>query len=60
MLFGIGPDHLVYAQIIMPSGSMIDKTHNIYLEKAVTVGGLALLAYLVFLALVLCNRRKGD
>lgn len=58
-LFGIGPDHLIYARIITPAGSLVDKTHNIYLEKAITVGGLALLAYLVFLAFVLRNRRQN-
>ena len=57
MMFGIGPDHLIYAQIITPGKSLVDKAHNIYLEIAVTLGGFALVAYLLFLVMVL---RKAD
>jgi O-antigen ligase len=52
-LFGLGPDHLVYVWIVTPSGSFVDKAHNIFLERAVTQGTGTLLAYLALLAAVL-------
>ena len=48
-LFGIGPDHLYYYGTFF-SGKTADKAHNIYLEIAVTMGILTLLAYLAFLS----------
>lgn len=48
--FGVGPDHL---SIKMPSGRIMDKAHNIYLEIAVTMGVFALFSYLVFLSFFL-------
>lgn len=48
--FGVGPDHL---QITMPSGRIMDKAHNIYLEIAVTMGIFALISYLVFMSFFL-------
>ncbi len=53
IIFGLGPDHLIYAQIITPGGTIVDKAHNIFLERAVTMGIIALLAYLFFLATVI-------
>ncbi|MCL0080735.1 O-antigen ligase family protein [Peptococcaceae bacterium] len=63
-MFGLGPDHLIYMRIITPGESLVDKAHNIYLERAVTQGAGALLAYLVFLAAVLyrlsrCGKGTG-
>ena len=52
-LFGLGPDHLVFAWIITPGGTIVDKAHNIFLERAVTQGAGTLLAYLALLAAVL-------
>jgi O-antigen ligase len=49
-LFGIGPDHLVFANIIKPDSSSFDKAHNIFLETAVTMGIFTLISYLVFLS----------
>lgn len=48
--FGIGPDHLY---ITMPSGSIMNKAHNIYLEIAATTGIFALVSYLIFLSFFL-------
>lgn len=50
---GMGPDNLYHADIRTPNGSLADKVHNIYLEIAVTMGIFALLAYLVFLMVIL-------
>ncbi len=51
LILGKGPDHL----FIEISGSeyIIDKSHNIYLETAVTVGALALIFYMIFLSYIL-------
>jgi O-antigen ligase len=49
-LFGIGPDHLIFANIIKPDATSFDKAHNIYLEIAVTMGIFALMSYLIFLS----------
>lgn len=54
--FGIGPDNLGLADIHTPNGTLVDKTHNIYLEIAVTMGIFALLSYLAFLAYFLKPR----
>lgn len=51
--FGLGPDNLMYEDIHTSNGALADKTHNIYLEIAVTMGIFALLAYLCFLLYVL-------
>ncbi len=53
IVVGLGPDHLIYAQIITPGRSVVDKAHNIYLERALTMGIGALLAYLLFLTAVI-------
>lgn len=45
--FGIGPEHLA---IPCSPGVVADKTHNIYLEIAVTMGLFALFSYLWFLS----------
>lgn len=47
--FGIGPDHLIFKNIIQPDSNNTDKAHNIYLEIAVTMGIFALMSYLIFL-----------
>lgn len=52
-LFGVGPDHLIYFKILTLSGGLVDKAHNIFLERAVTQGVLALAFYLVFMGVVL-------
>ncbi|MTI82291.1 MAG: O-antigen ligase family protein [Firmicutes bacterium] len=49
-VFGMGPDHLRYAEIMTNEKSIVDKAHNIYLEIAVTMGIPALIAYLIFLS----------
>lgn len=50
-LFGIGPDHIVFANIIKPDDSYhFDKAHNIYLEIAATMGILALISFIIFLS----------
>ena len=59
ILFGLGPDHLVYSWIVTPGGSIVDKAHNIFLERAVTQGAGTLLAYLALLAAVL-HRLPGS
>ncbi|NMB97744.1 MAG: O-antigen ligase family protein [Clostridiaceae bacterium] len=53
--FGIGPDHLIYEEIIMPGNNAViaDKVHNIYLEIATTMGIFALISYIVFLSFFL-------
>lgn len=48
--FGIGPDHLVYARVFSTFGIMADKARNIFLDLGVSMGGFALLSYLVFLS----------
>jgi len=55
--FGIGPDSFMLADIYTPNGTLVDKTHNIYLEIAVTTGTFALLSYLGFLAYFLRPRQ---
>lgn len=55
--FGVGPDHL---QITMPSGNIMDKAHNIYLEIAVTLGVFALISYMLFLSFFLRLRYCKD
>ncbi len=45
--FGVGPDNL---NIALGPGYYADKAHNIYIEVAVTMGLLALAAYLAFLS----------
>ncbi|MCF8009768.1 MAG: O-antigen ligase family protein [Clostridiales bacterium] len=54
--FGMGPDHLIYAGIRTPGG-IADKTHNIYLEKAVTTGVFSLLSYLAFIGFFIIPRK---
>ncbi|MCS5694821.1 O-antigen ligase family protein [Desulfofundulus thermocisternus] len=51
--FGVGPDHLIYGQLALPDGSIVDKAHNIFLEIAVTMGVFALASYLAFLCFIL-------
>lgn len=51
--FGIGPDHLIYAKLMLPNNTVADKAHNIYLEIAVTMGIFALISYLAFLSFFL-------
>jgi O-antigen ligase len=46
--FGMGPDHLIYANIPLGTG-LVDKAHNIYLEMLITLGAFALISYLVFI-----------
>jgi putative inorganic carbon (HCO3(-)) transporter len=53
--FGIGPDHLVYGNLITPAREVADKVHNIYLEMGLTMGAFSLLSYLAFLGF--CLRR---
>jgi len=47
--FGVGPDHLFYAGIVINDNTAVDKAHNIFLEIAVTMGLFALFAYMAFL-----------
>lgn len=51
--FGIGPDHLIFANIITPAKELADKAHNIYLEMAVTMGIFSLISYFSFLSFFL-------
>jgi len=46
--FGIGPEHLGYADI-RPKINLADKVHNVYLEIIVTMGAFAFLSYILFL-----------
>lgn len=55
--FGIGPDHL---QIKTPSGRIVNKAHNIYLEIAATMGIFALLSYLAFISFFLRRWKNID
>lgn len=55
--FGVGPDHLTHVVQMMPYTPLMDKTPNMYLEMAVTMGAFAALAYLAFLGFVLKGRR---
>ncbi len=56
--FGLGPDHLFHVIRILPMVPLLDKTPNLYLETAVTLGGFALAAYLIFLGNILWRGRK--
>jgi O-antigen ligase len=49
-LFGIGPDHLIYKEIVLPDSTYVAKAHNIFLEIAVTMGIFTLISHLVFLS----------
>lgn len=55
---GMGPENLRYANIILKTGELADKTHNIYLELLITTGIFGLLAFLLFLAQVV--KRPGN
>jgi len=52
---GIGADHF---RLVMPSGRVEDKAHNIYLEIALAMGIFALAAFLAFIAFVV--RKQGS
>jgi hypothetical protein len=55
--FGLGPDHLFHVSRMLPLTGLPDKAPGLYLEMAVTMGIFALLAYLVFIGLIMRNLR---
>ncbi|WP_235919652.1 O-antigen ligase family protein [Heliomicrobium undosum] len=58
--FGLGPDHLMYANIRMPNGMVQTKSHNFILEILITTGVFSLIAYLRFLGYFLMNWQSGE
>ncbi|RDV82076.1 hypothetical protein [Ammonifex thiophilus] len=57
--WGLGPDHLTVVVQRMPWLGFWDKTPNLYLETAVTMGAFALVFYLAFLITSLWGQRDG-
>lgn len=57
-LFGIGPDNLIYAGVHLGK-TPVDKAHNIYLEMFITMGGGAIISYLLFLSTFLKKRNRN-
>lgn len=56
--FGVGPDNLIYTGVHLGK-TPVDKAHNIYLEMFITMGGVTLISYLLFLSTFLKKRNRN-